>query len=122
MQAHPITRKLEQTSQVLFIIYAAVSAFCLYTCIFALRKTFGVATYEGLSYWGIDYKILMVTFQVIGYLISKFIGIKVVSELQSKYRTRGYHRCQRCGRGGCLPAVTRQRCRSRSASPLIRPA
>jgi len=31
----------------------------------------------------------MVTFQVIGYMISKFIGIKVVSELKSKYRTKG---------------------------------
>ena len=68
---------------------AATTSFCLYTCIFSLRKTFGVATYEGLAYGGIDFKIWMVAFQVIGYMISKFVGIKVVSELQSSYRTRG---------------------------------
>lgn len=89
MQDHPITAWLKRTNALSFTLYASVVSFCLYTCIFALRKTFGVATYEGLSYWGIDFKILMVTFQVIGYLISKFIGIKVVSEMKSNYRTRG---------------------------------
>jgi len=89
MQDHPITAWLKRTNAFSFALYASVVSFCLYTCIFAIRKTFGVATYEDLSYWGIDYKILMVTSQVIGYLISKFVGIKVVSELQSNYRTRG---------------------------------
>lgn len=89
MHEHPITTWLKRTNPFSFALYASVVSFCLYTCIFALRKTFGVATYEGLTYWGIDFKILMVTFQVIGYLISKFIGIKVVSELKSTYRTRG---------------------------------
>lgn len=89
MNEHPITSWLKRTNTLSFTLYASVVSFCLYTCIFALRKTFGVATYDDLSYWGVDFKILMVTFQVVGYLISKFIGIKVVSELQSKYRTRG---------------------------------
>lgn len=89
MQDHPITVWLKRTNPLSFALYASVVSFCLYTCIFSIRKTFGVATYDGLSYWGIDYKILMVTFQVIGYLISKFVGIKVVSELRSNYRTRG---------------------------------
>jgi MFS family permease len=86
---HPITSWLKRANTFSFTLYASVVSFCLYTCIFALRKTFGVATYDDLTYWGVDFKILMVTFQVIGYLISKFIGIKVVSELQSKYRTNG---------------------------------
>lgn len=85
---HPITRWLRNTSAFNFTLYGSVSAFCLYTCIFSLRKTFGVATYEGLPFGGIDFKVWMVTFQVIGYLISKFAGIKIVSELKSKYRTR----------------------------------
>src|SRR5436309_2189626 len=85
---HPITLWLKRTSPFNFTWYASVTAFCLYTCIFALRKTFGVATYEGISYWGLDYKGWMVIAQVVGYLISKFIGIKVASELKLKYRTR----------------------------------
>ena len=53
---HPITLWLKQTSTFNFTLYASFVSFCLYTCIFALRKTFGVATYEGISYWGIDFK------------------------------------------------------------------
>lgn len=86
---HPITSWLKQTSTLNMTLYGAVASFCLYTCIFSLRKTFGVATYEGLTYAGIDFKVWMVAFQVIGYMISKFIGIKVVSELKSNYRTQG---------------------------------
>lgn len=89
MHEHPITAWLKRSNAFSFTLYASVVSFCLYTCIFALRKTFGVATYDGLAYWGVDFKILMVTFQVIGYLISKFVGIKVVSEMKSTYRTRG---------------------------------
>ncbi len=86
---HPITHWLKRTSTFHFTWYASITAFCLYTCIFALRKTFSVATYEGITYWGLDYKGWMVISQVIGYLISKFIGIKVASELKLKYRTKG---------------------------------
>ena len=86
---HPITTWLKNASLLNFSVYASVVSFCLYTCIFSLRKTFGVATYEGLSYWGVDYKAWMVIFQVVGYLISKFIGIKIGSELKSKHRARG---------------------------------
>lgn len=85
---HPITSWLNRTSTFNLTLYGALVSFCLYTCIFSLRKTFGVATYEGLAYGGIDFKIWMVAFQVIGYMISKFVGIKVVSELKSTYRTR----------------------------------
>jgi hypothetical protein len=86
---HAITSWLKRTSTFNLTLYGAVCSFCLYTCIFSLRKTFGVATYAGLSYAGIDFKVWMVTFQVIGYMISKFVGIKVVSELKAMHRTNG---------------------------------
>lgn len=86
---HRITQWLKGTNGWWFTLYASVSAFCLYTCIFALRKTFGVATYEGLYVGGVSYKVWMVVFQVIGYMLSKFIGIKVVSELGATSRAKG---------------------------------
>jgi hypothetical protein len=85
----PITKWLSATSGFNFSFYTAASAFCLYTCIFALRKTFGVATYEGLAFGGVDYKVWMVISQVVGYMLSKFIGIKVVSELGANSRAKG---------------------------------
>jgi hypothetical protein len=86
---HSITTWLRQTNGFWFSLYTALSAFCLYTCIFALRKTFGVATYENMSVGGVDFKVWMVIFQVLGYMLSKFIGIKVVSELGAHARLKG---------------------------------
>jgi len=88
-EEHGITTWLRQTNGVGFTLYTAISAFCLYTCIFALRKTFGVATYENMSVGGVDFKVWMVIFQVLGYMLSKFIGIKVVSELGAHARLKG---------------------------------
>lgn len=39
--------------------------------------------------WGVDFKVWMVIFQVLGYMLSKFIGIKVVSELGAHARLKG---------------------------------
>lgn len=85
----PITQWLSRTNGFWFSCYTAVAAFCLYTCIFALRKTFGVATYENNAVAGVDFKVWMVIFQLIGYMLSKFIGIKVVSELGAHARAKG---------------------------------
>ena len=80
---------LEQTRGVWFTVYASISAFCLYTCVYAFRKSFAVASFEGISYLSIDYKVWLVTFQVIGYAMAKFIGIKVISELKAHARGFG---------------------------------
>lgn len=84
-----ITRWLNNTHGFWFSLYATLAAFCLYTCIFAFRKTYTVGTFEGLSYWGVTYKSWMVIAQVIGYGIAKFAGIKLISELKSTFRVRG---------------------------------
>lgn len=84
-----ITRWLQHTNGFWFSLYATLAAFCLYTCIFAFRKTYTVGTFEGLSYWGVTYKSWMVIAQVIGYGLAKFAGIKLISELKSTFRVRG---------------------------------
>jgi MFS family permease len=48
---------------------------------YGLRKPYTVAEFQGLTFWGIDYKALLIISQVIGYAISKFIGIRVISEM-----------------------------------------
>ena len=64
-------------------------AFSLYTCVYAFRKTFSVATFEGIQYAGVSYKVWLVMFQVIGYAASKFAGIKIISELKASSRSLG---------------------------------
>ncbi|HTJ48643.1 MAG TPA: DUF5690 family protein [Cyclobacteriaceae bacterium] len=72
-----------------FSLYATCAAFSLYTCVYAFRKTFSVATFDGLMYAGISYKVWLVIAQVVGYGLSKFIGIKFISELQANSRSKG---------------------------------
>jgi hypothetical protein len=86
---HFLTRWLSTTNQFWFSLYASGVAFCLYTCIFAFRKTFTVGTYEGIAYLGVSYKVWLIIAQVIGYGLAKFIGIKLLSELPAFQRGRG---------------------------------
>lgn len=88
-RVHPITAWLQRTSGFWFALYATTAAFCLYTCIFAFRKTFTVGTFDGLTYAGIHYKVWMVIAQVVGYGLAKFIGIKTISELPASRRALG---------------------------------
>lgn len=70
----------------LFTLGAAVAAFGTYTCMYAFRKGITAATFEGMEYWGVSYKIWLVNLQVFGYALSKLIGIKVVSEVAPRLR------------------------------------
>ncbi|WP_428069036.1 DUF5690 family protein [Chryseobacterium gambrini] len=65
---------------------AAFAAFGVYFCMYGFRKPFTVASFEELSYFGIDYKVLIIIAQVMGYFISKFLGIKFISELKPEKR------------------------------------
>ena len=65
---------------------AAFAAFGVYFCMYGFRKPFTVASFEELSYFGIDYKVLIIIAQVMGYFISKFLGIRFISELKPEKR------------------------------------
>ncbi|MGR3855482.1 DUF5690 family protein [Chryseobacterium indologenes] len=70
----------------LVTLKAAFAAFGVYFCMYGFRKPFTVASFEGLSYFGVDYKILIIIAQAVGYFVSKFIGIKFISELKPQKR------------------------------------
>ena len=55
---------------------------------YAFRKPFTAATFDGLTVGGFDYKIILIISQAIGYTISKFIGIRLVSELEHSKRIK----------------------------------
>ena len=65
-----------------FSIYAMGFAFATYFCMYAFRKPFGAATFEGLEFlWGINLKTAFVIGQIIGYTLSKYYGCKYCSEI-----------------------------------------
>lgn len=71
-----------------FICFATIASFLTYTAMYAVRKAFTAGTFEGQSFWGMDYKIWLVIAQTIGYTLSKWWGIKIVAENTSRQRPR----------------------------------
>ncbi|MHC5354754.1 DUF5690 family protein [Myroides sp. LJL115] len=64
-----------------------ISVFLCYTGMYAIRKSFLAGQYlgEGLQF-GLEQKTVFVISQVLGYMVSKFIGIKVISEMPKSKR------------------------------------
>jgi MFS family permease len=83
-----IQERLKRTDQFTFSLYAALVSFGTYSCMYAFRKPFTAALFEGTSFWGIDYKIWLVIAQTMGYAASKFYGIRFIAEMQGAKRAR----------------------------------
>ena len=70
-------------STLAIIALGGTASFCAYFAMYAFRKPFTAATYDAPDDWtfALNFKIALVIAQVIGYAISKAIGIKVIAEL-----------------------------------------
>lgn len=86
MEAKSETNK--QISSFLFILWAGGAALLSYSLVYALRKPFTAATFDGMDFFGMDYKVATTIMQIFGYLISKFFAIKIVSELKREDRLK----------------------------------
>lgn len=81
MKVDSISKNLGRMPAPAFSFYCIIAAFGTYFCMYAFRKPFTAATYEGLSFFGIGLKTALIAAQVAGYTLSKFLGIKFVSEM-----------------------------------------
>lgn len=85
-----ITAALEKAHPAAFGAYAIVAAFSTYFCMYAFRKPFAVGVFEGDVDFpivgAVAYKIVLIVAQVLGYTLSKFMGIKVISEMTPEKR------------------------------------
>lgn len=75
-------------SELLLILWAGGAALLSYSLVYALRKPYTAASFEGLTLFGTDYKVAVTTIQILGYVIAKFFGIKLISELKRENRFR----------------------------------
>lgn len=73
-------------NELYFALWTGLACFLAYFCMYMFRKPFTAGTYAGLTSMGVDYKIVIIIAQVLGYAISKFIGIKVIAELKKDRR------------------------------------
>jgi len=81
-------RALVRAHPVVFTAVAGLAGFSSYFAMYAFRKPFTAATFDLVPGWhlALDYKIALVLTQVAGYALSKFIGVKVVSEIEPRHR------------------------------------
>jgi phosphonate degradation associated HDIG domain protein len=71
-----------------FVAYATAAAFATYFCMYAFRKPFAAARFDGRYFLGgeVSLKTAFVISQVLGYTASKYIGIKVCPEVRPQRR------------------------------------
>jgi hypothetical protein len=81
-------RRSAGVDRFLFILVAGLAGFCAYFSMYAFRKPFTAATFQGVAGWpfALDYKIALVIAQAAGYALSKLIGVKVISEIAPSRR------------------------------------
>jgi hypothetical protein len=77
-----LTRWLAGSPAWVMVVFAISASFSTYFCMYAFRKPFLAGEYEGFSFLGtqVNLKTAFVISQVIGYALSKYLGIKVCSE------------------------------------------
>jgi hypothetical protein len=103
----PVTRWLTRTSQAKFAAYAIVAAFTTYFCMYAFRKPFAAAEYLDPAFLtvggvALKRKSVYVMAQVLGYCLSKFLGIKIISELPPSRRAFAILLCIAWAEGALL--------------------
>jgi len=83
-----LTTSILLRKPLLLNIWCFIAAFGAYFCTYAFRKPFFTGQFEGYLFLGISLKTVYIISQVLGYMCSKFIGIKIISELKQQHRTR----------------------------------
>ncbi len=84
-----LTSEEEGSGTIATAALAVTAAFGTYFCMYAFRKPFTAASFAGGHVWGLEEKTVLVTAQVLGYMLSKFIGIRVVAEMPPRRRAMG---------------------------------
>lgn len=78
--------RLQRSPAWVFVLYVSLSSFVVYACMYGFRKPFTAASFEGLSLFGISYKVVLVISQVLGYMLSKFYGIRFIAGMEPAKR------------------------------------
>ena len=81
-----IKARLQRSPAWVFVLYVSLTSFIVYASMYGFRKPFTAASYEGIFFHGISYKVVLVIFQVLGYMLSKFYGIRFIAGMRPERR------------------------------------
>ncbi|MBI1247762.1 hypothetical protein GC197_07920 [bacterium] len=81
---HFLRERLANAAPIWSVLFASVMSFSVYFCMYAFRKPLAVATYAGYTFGdtGIELKTAIVISQLIGYVVSKYVGVKFCSQIE----------------------------------------
>lgn len=79
---------IARSHPVLFVAFGGLAAFSAYFAMYAFRKPFTAATFSAVEGWSfaLDFKVVIVIAQLLGYALSKLLGVKFVSEMPPAQR------------------------------------
>src|SRR5262249_2249556 len=83
------TSPLLARSPLALSVWAVVAAFGAYFWTYAFRKPWPAATFADATVWGVAEKSVLVVAQVLGYMLAKFLGIRVIAEMPPQRRASG---------------------------------
>jgi Family of unknown function (DUF5690) len=86
--AMTVTERLERAHPAVFCAFAGLAAFSTYSAMYAFRRPFAAATFDYVAGWHfpVDYKTALIIAQLIGYALSKIMGVKLISEFGQNRR------------------------------------
>lgn len=73
-------------SSIVTALLISVYAFVIYSCMYGFRKPYTAATFNNIYFLGVSYKVCLVIAQVLGYMCSKFYGIRFISAMKPERR------------------------------------
>lgn len=74
--------------KVLNLALIGILAFCVYTCMYAIRKPYTAFTFSGFDFFGLPLKAWFVIAQISGYAISKWMGIAFIATFKRQARLK----------------------------------
>jgi hypothetical protein len=81
-----ISTRLANAHPSVLSAYCIVASFGTYFCMYAFRKPFTAGTFETVAIGDVGYKTVLIGSQVAGYALSKYLGIRFVSEMTASRR------------------------------------
>jgi hypothetical protein len=69
-------------------VWIIIASFGVYFCMYGFRKPFTAGSYVDDGYRHLEYKSLLILAQTLGYVCSKWLGIKFISEIKPEQRVK----------------------------------
>ena len=77
---------LQRSPGWVFVLYVSLISFTVYASMYGFRKPFTAASFDGIVIGRVHYKVILVIAQTIGYMLSKFYGIRFIAGMDPAKR------------------------------------